>query len=415
MGRISQIIWRICVAHGEFIAEVLTRIRSASTHIIPWVSRNKISALEMPNRIEGCPIGSTLDTLHTHSLAEFKKHFVLERYDWQAIQKYFLSFGHLIGFAAIFGITDLHSENIMATEEGAALIDAEMGLEGVLYKSPTDRTHLFPYRNTERYEIDLPGMTILEALKPPRCKTPTTLGGVLLPIFDTNTVFYSPVRTNGLNEMKANSLPFVVDNTIQVLDHTFYKIETDRGQLFLPQFEHKDLFSQVKLGINQFIDRMIDIPIKKLQKWTENFSKLRCPARAMWNTSDMQMKFYTILTDYVNEGFEQGIIRKCRDNSADAYYQIYVYAHLAIPAGWYIQAEDESNVMAPNMPVDIPVQSSKIQWMQLRDTLKNLAPTNSVAPYIVLIIGEVINIIEDQKNREAIKAEIQDYLSGYVH
>lgn len=54
----------------------------------------------------------------------------------QAVQ-YFKKFGALLCFAKLFGIVDLHSENIMATVDGPVIIDLECALDRYEIKSQT--------------------------------------------------------------------------------------------------------------------------------------------------------------------------------------------------------------------------------------------------------------------------------------
>ena len=51
-----------------------------------------------------------------------------EEMDEQQAKSYFLKFGALLCFAKLFGIDDLHYENIMATEQGPVIIDLECAL-----------------------------------------------------------------------------------------------------------------------------------------------------------------------------------------------------------------------------------------------------------------------------------------------
>ena len=71
--------------------------------------------------------------LHDYTgLMQFALH--AEEMDRAQAEGYFLKFGALLCFSKLFGIDDLHTENIMATSEGPVIIDLECSLLSSLIK-----------------------------------------------------------------------------------------------------------------------------------------------------------------------------------------------------------------------------------------------------------------------------------------
>ncbi|RKH44220.1 DUF4135 domain-containing protein [Corallococcus sicarius] len=136
---------------------------------------------------------------------------------------YFRKLGRLITVAALFGITDLHEENVMATDDGPYLIDAEMG---------------FSYPGQGVGPIDHSSLNRVLHITPQQY---TNVGGVFSPAFDNQGAWeisklsapYDPTEINAGFRTGAHG-PWVGGATYPNVLLQGIREEVDRIALRLP-------------------------------------------------------------------------------------------------------------------------------------------------------------------------------------
>ena len=220
---------------------------------------------------------------------------------------YFRKLGKLAAVAAIFGLTDLHEENVMATAQGPWLIDAEMG---------------FSYPQVSSNLLDHSCLGRVLNIHPP---SHSVLGGCFSPDFDARN-----------NEWFAETLSVPHDRN--EVNAGFRS--TPNGNWVSAKPYAPDLLAGAYEGVAGVAAHLLPV-----LEWCKQFSVVKPFARLLLNTSDMVQNHVAGVMGVLNGNLQTQ--PQALGGSMTDWLTWFGGQNNAVPGAWY-QPHSRQNLQDPS-------------------------------------------------------------------
>ncbi|WNG61674.1 DUF4135 domain-containing protein [Archangium gephyra] len=226
---------------------------------------------------------------------------------------YFRKLGKLIAVAAIFGLTDLHEENVMATANGPWLIDAEMG---------------FSYPGPASDYISHASLQRVLNIKP---ETYSVLGGCFSPYYDDQS---------GTWDAATVSMPYDQGEVNAGFKATAQG-DYVKARIYAPQ---------ILLGIHEGVDG-VAARLAQVHDWIGQLYAVKPLARVLLNTTDMANRHVSGVTDLLNGTLMTEA--QALAGSMNDWLTWYGGKNGAVPGAWF-QPHSRQVLYDPTLQLGVP-------------------------------------------------------------